>query len=159
MPRLLLEIGCEELPATTCRSITRELPNLFQERLATDIEDLYIGPRRVALLATVPESVETSPIVGPPQKIAFDEEGQPTKAALGFARKVGAEIDRLEIIDEVLTFQPGQQPIQDLLIEVVPTMIKGLSMPKPMIWDKHRLPFARLVLKCPAAFERRIAIS
>jgi glycyl-tRNA synthetase beta chain len=143
MLTLLLEVGCEELPASTCRSVTRELPKLCEEHLKTTIEELYVGPRRIALLASVPESVEAGPVTGPPAKIAFDENGEPTKAALGFARKVDVEVDQLELVDGVLTFQPGPQPIAELVGDAVPALIKGLSMPKPMVWDEHRLPFAR----------------
>lgn len=143
MPTLLLEVGCEELPASTCRSVARELPGLCRDHVGVDPERVLVGPRRIALLAEVPATVESDSVNGPPRKIAFDDGGEPTKAALGFARKVGVEVDDLELVDDVLTFQPPERTIEEVLGEAVPALIRGLSMPKPMVWDEHRLPFAR----------------
>ena len=143
MPTLLLEIGCEELPASTCRSVIRELPRLSRDHLGADPDQVFVGPRRIALLVEVPETVETGPMSGPPRKIAYDEAGEPTKAALGFARKAGVPLEELELVDDVLTFQPAPRPIDDVLGEAVPALVRALSMPKPMVWDEHRLPFAR----------------
>ena len=143
MPTLLFEIGCEELPASTCRSITRELPRLCGEHLGVEPDQVFVGPRRLALLAEVPDTVEAGPMSGPPRKIAFDESGEPTKAALGFARKAGVPLDQLAFVDDVLTFQPPLRSIEDVLAEALPALTAALSMPKPMVWDEHRFPFAR----------------
>ncbi|MGI9658483.1 MAG: glycine--tRNA ligase subunit beta, partial [Gaiellaceae bacterium] len=160
MPTLLLEIGCEELPASTCRSVLRELPKLCEEHVGADPDELFVGPRRIALLAEVPETVERARMSGPPSKIAYDENGEPTKAALGFARKAGVPLEELELIDDVLTFQPAPQSIDTVLGEAVPALIRALAMPKPMVWDEHRLPFARPIRwLCLKLDERTVPVS
>jgi len=160
MPTLLLEIGCEELPASTCRSVLRELPKICREQIGADPDELFIGPRRIALLAQVPETVERGPMSGPPRKIAYDEDGEPTKAALGFARKAGVPLEELELVGDVLTFQPAPQSIEDVLADAVPALIRGLAMPKPMVWDEHRLPFARPIRwLCVKLDERTVPVA
>ena len=159
MPTLLVEIGCEELPASTCRSITRELPSLCREHIGSEPEQVFVGPRRLALLSQVPDTVEAGPMSGPPRKIAFDETGEPTKAAIGFARKAGVALEELELVDDVLSFQPPPRSIEDVLAEVLPSLVASLSMPKPMVWDDHRFPFARPIRwLCVKLDERAVSV-
>jgi len=55
MPRLLFEIGCEELPAAACREAGLQLPELAREHLGAQTLELFIGPRRLAFPIDVPE--------------------------------------------------------------------------------------------------------
>ena len=55
MPKLLLEIGCEELPASACRAAEAQLPPLCREHLEVEPDAVFIGPRRLAILADVAE--------------------------------------------------------------------------------------------------------
>lgn len=143
MPTLLLELGCEELPASTCVSALRQLPELCSDHLGVEATEVLVGPRRLALLAQIDQMIASDRLQGPPRKIAFDDEDNPTMAATGFARKAGVAVDELELIDDVLTYQPAPQPVEEFLLEAVPRLVGGLVMPKPMVWDEHRFPFAR----------------
>ena len=101
---LLLEIGCEEMPASWIPDIEAQLA----ERLGARLEEARIerrtpvrafsAPRR--LVATVAELAERQSdleetVTGPPVRAAFDADGAPTRAALGFARKQGVDVGDL----------------------------------------------------------------
>jgi glycyl-tRNA synthetase beta chain len=143
MPTLLLEIGCEELPALTCVSAIRQLPKLCVEHLGGEPTEVLVGPRRLAILASIDGTVRSQRVTGPPRKIAFDEVGAPTKAAAGFARKAGVAVEDLEIIDDVLGYQPADQALGDYLLKAIPELVNGLVMTKPMVWDAHGFSFSR----------------
>src|ERR671936_566938 len=83
LPKLLLEIGCEELPASACREAEAQLPELCRRELGKDPSQLFIGPRRLAFI--VDDLHERSPdewIQGPPEHLR-------ERAAAGFARRHG----------------------------------------------------------------------
>ncbi len=101
---LLIEIGCEELPATWLRPLIAQLAErlaarLTEFRLASDAPvEAFATPRR--LTATVSRIAERQTefeetISGPPVSAAFGPDGQPTPAAIGFARKQGVEVGEL----------------------------------------------------------------
>ena len=70
MPSLLLEIGCEELPASACYEAERQLPRLCAEHFGAEPAELFIGPRRLAaLLHDLPERTEPAWIKGPPEEM------------------------------------------------------------------------------------------
>jgi len=102
---LLLEIGTEELPAGDLDSALAQLRELAPARLEEtrlDYDDLRVlgTPRRLILLVEglAPRQRPVEELVkGPPVRVAFDEKGQPTRAAEGFARKQGVRVDALEI--------------------------------------------------------------
>ena len=79
MPTLLLEIGCEELPAGACREAEEQLPVIAERELGLAPDSVFVGPRRLALLfEDVPERTPDEWIKGPPEQLA-------DKAAAGFA--------------------------------------------------------------------------
>src|SRR5258708_32997850 len=80
MPRLLFEIGCEELPAAACMEAGLQLPELVREHLGAHPLELFIGPRRLAFPGDVPEHTADEWIKGPP-------EDRREKAAAGFAKR------------------------------------------------------------------------
>ena len=86
MATLLLEIGCEELPASACREALAQLPELCRAQLGVEPEHVFAGPRRLALLA---DGVDREPprewVKGPP--LALRE-----KAAAGFAKRYGVAV-------------------------------------------------------------------
>src|SRR4051812_2621030 len=86
VPRLLFEIGCEELPAAACIEAGLQLPELAREHLGAQTLELYIGPRRLAFPVDVPERTADEWIKGPPENLR-------DKAAAGFARKHGVTVD------------------------------------------------------------------
>ena len=143
MPTLLFEIGCEELPASTCVAATDQLPALVEEHLGVAPTATLVGPRRLAVLVELPQEVQAPAVAGPPEAIAFDDEDQPTKAALGFARKVGVGVDALECRDGVLTYQPPATSTAAFAAEALPEIVAGIFIAKPMVWDASRVPFSR----------------
>ncbi len=154
---LLFEIGTEELPARFIGPALKELRRLAQEELkalALEFEGLKtLGtPRRltlyvVGLAERQPDRVEE--IMGPPKKVAFDQEGSPTKAAFGFAKKQGVSVADLHIKETpkgpyvyVEKKIPGQKT-EDLLPNLLKKLITELPFPKSMRWGNYKIQFAR----------------
>jgi glycyl-tRNA synthetase beta chain len=144
VPTLLLEIGCEELPASACREAEAQLPRLARERLGREPDELFVGPRRLALLI---RDFDPEPprqwVQGPPVKIAFDAEGKPTKAVVGFGRRYGiAEEDlrrALVVRDDVVGVEVEAESFEARLEAVV----RGLSFGKSMTWPGAPMRFSR----------------
>jgi glycyl-tRNA synthetase beta chain len=102
---LLLEIGVEELPASWLPSLTAQLAARLTARLVEDglpcrtTAEAHGTPRRLAVCQ--PELIDRQEdrdetVMGPPVSAAFDAEGHPTNAGLGFARKLGVDFDAIE---------------------------------------------------------------
>ncbi len=150
---LLIELGCEELPANACRVAEREAGNALQKllsdrRLAPTSVEVFVTPRRIAVVAEgVPAEApaETFTHNGPPEKAARDESGAWTKAAEGFARKHGMTPDQLELRDGLLTatVTSPAEPLAAHAQALVDGLIEGLQMPKNMRWGTGTLRFAR----------------
>ncbi|GGD33940.1 glycine--tRNA ligase beta subunit [Malaciobacter pacificus] len=152
---LLIEIGVEELPAIP---FLKELPNiekkwadiLEKNRLLCDFEFFYT-PRRLVLWHREFQVKQEDSVVeqfGAPVKIAY-KDGEPTGAALGFAKKCGVSVDELERIDqgkgEVLYFK--QEVVgtdaKDLLNDMVNEFISSLNFGKSMRWGSRTDSFIR----------------
>ncbi len=156
MRDLLLEIGVEELPARFILPAVKQLGELLETQLAAqritfnEIQ-LFSTPRRLAVkvigVALLQLDLEQE-VKGPPKSIAF-QDGVPTKAALGFARSQELEIDQLIVKElggaEYLfapKFQKGQ-PTKEVLTNILPEIITGLSFAKNMRWGNSQLRYAR----------------
>ena len=146
----LLEIGVEELPATYAMPALQAL----ERALAADLGDLrlrfrklesYAAPRRLAVLVrglSLRQSDAEEDALGPSVKVAYDEQGQPTKALLGFARGKGVELDAVRRV----TNEKGEyvmarvRHVGKAAIEVLPGLIErrvaGLPFPKTMRWSQ-----------------------
>src|SRR5262245_35628797 len=104
---LLFEIGTEEIPAGFLARALSELPGLATARLASARlehgEVVALGaPRRIAVHVrglTDRQADISETLTGPPASAAFDKQGQPTKAALGFAQKAGVPASELKVVD------------------------------------------------------------
>lgn len=156
---LAFEIGTEEIPAFDLKRATEQLAELVPASLdAVRIPHgevaIYTSPRR--LIAVVDDvAVETEALEevfrGPAAKIAFDEAGNPTKAAIGFARGKGLDVDALERRDENGTEyvyavrSVAAQSVAALLPEVLRGIIDGISWPKSCRWGTTREMFSRPV--------------
>jgi len=88
-------------------------------------------------------------ITGPPQKAAFDEEGNPTKAAFGFAKKQVVSVDELQLLETpkgvylyIKRKMPGRLTIA-ILSEVLPKLIANIPWPKSMRWGSEEFSFVR----------------
>jgi glycyl-tRNA synthetase beta chain len=153
---LLVEIGCEELPAKVCESVIRQLEGtpeapglalglLGEERLLEEgaAARVLVSPRRIAVLVDgVP--AEQLPKVqdfrGPKAEIAFAEDGTLTKAGAGFARSRGAGPGdvRREIVDgtefAMVRVEAERRAARAVVPELVARLITGLQIPRGMRW-------------------------
>lgn len=157
MPDLLFEIGTEEIPARFMEGALKELKQLGQElltenRLAFEEAVVYGTPRRLALL--VKNLAERQPdmvkeVKGPPKKAAFDDQGNPTKAALGFAKSQGVKVEDLEIRQVggvpylfAIVHETGKEA-REILPEILQKLVTSLNFPKPMRWGSEDMRFIR----------------
>jgi glycyl-tRNA synthetase beta chain len=154
---LLFEIGTEEIPAGYIMPALAQLEKILGERLTAlalpySTMRTAATPRRLAV--SVGGLAERQPdrqeeILGPPKKAAFDQKGQPTQAAIGFAKKNGAEVGALQILatpkGEYLMVRIEQtgRPTSELLAELLPEVVTSLNFPKSMRWGAGRTSFAR----------------
>ena len=156
MPNFLLELGTEELPASFVKSSAQQWQRLVpatlaEESLTDDSINVYATPRRLAVLVKglpVQQLDREEEVKGPPAGSAF-KDGKPTKAAEGFAKKQGVEIDALEVraTDKgdfvfVLKKIPGRKTA-DILAELVPQWINKLEGKRFMRWADGDLKFPR----------------
>ena len=156
MANFLLELGTEELPASFVRSSAQQWQRLVpatlaEQSLTNDSINVYATPRRLAVLVKglpVQQLDREEEVKGPPASSAF-KDGKPTKAAEGFAKKQGVEIDALEVraTDKgdfvfVLKKIPGRMSA-DILAELVPQWINKLEGKRFMRWADGDLKFPR----------------
>lgn len=160
MPRtLLLEIGCEELPTSFVRGALAQLPMLARDELARH----RIGhgairalgtPRRLALLIDgVEEQIapQTEVLLGPPESVAKDRDGNWTKAAEGFAKKNGLSIEELCIAEtDKGRYLRAERVLaggstKDKLGEVLKAVCAKISFEKSMRWSDIETAFGRPV--------------
>jgi len=145
----LFEIGCEEIPARMIARASAELQVILEKHLqshnllAGSPVRAYGAPRRLvaeckALRLHQPDQVRE--VTGPPKSVAFDNVGQPTRAAESFAAKQGVAVSKLEVVstprgEYVAAKQviPGRGAIE-ILAEVLPEAIRELSFPRSMYW-------------------------
>jgi glycyl-tRNA synthetase beta chain len=154
---LLLEIGTEELPARFIPGALQSLERVASEELrkngiAFGPMETFATPRRLALLAGgIPETQEgrVEEVFGPPRNAAFDAEGRPTKAALGFARSQGVEPESLVIRKKgkgeyaAAVIEEKGLPVGEVLPELLRKIILSVHFPKSMRWGDGSLRFAR----------------
>lgn len=163
---LAFEIGTEEIPAFDLKAATEKLPQII-ERALDDRNvgygpiSVYSTPRRLAVvIKDVAEETEAIEEVfkGPSVKIAFDEEGNPTKAASGFARGKGVDVSSLEVREEggveyvFAERHIPSQAVMTFLPEVLLGVIESLPWPKSMRWASYPELFTRPVRWIVALF-------
>lgn len=153
----LLEIGTEELPvgdlALALEQLEVAVPAMLQRaRLEYKSIEIMGTPRRQAILVhglAPRQPDQTLEVHGPPARIAFDEEGLPTRAAEGFARKQGVPLETLQVVTEgdksyiVATKTEEGRYAADVLAEELPLLIAGLRFPKTMRWNATNVYFPR----------------
>ncbi|WP_366518700.1 glycine--tRNA ligase subunit beta [Gilliamella sp. B3172] len=153
----LVEIGTEELPPKSLRTLAQSFAANFIEQL--DNANLehgevlwYASPRRLALkVLNLNDTQPDSQIVkrGPAVSAAFDQAGNPTKAAEGWARGCGISVDQAERVQtdkgEWLSYTQYQkgQAVVDLLCDMVKAALSKLPIPKPMRWAARQVEFIR----------------
>ncbi|MDE0086323.1 MAG: glycine--tRNA ligase subunit alpha, partial [Candidatus Poribacteria bacterium] len=148
---LLFEIGTEEIPASYVPPALEQLNkiatnSLTEHRIPFGEIQTFGTPRRITLaikdLRTLQESQETE-VVGPPKSIAYDENGEPTKAAMGFAKSQDVEISDLRIVEtergEYIAASKLEKGIStcELLETLLPEWVESLRFPKTMRWETN----------------------
>ncbi|MEW5804225.1 MAG: glycine--tRNA ligase subunit beta [bacterium] len=155
---LLLEIGVEEIPARFIAGALERLAAgareiLDKNRIGAKGIATYGTPRRLILhvpeLANMQESF-TEEIAGPPKRIAYDSQGQPTKAAIGFAKNQGIPLEDLKVKtiegkgEYLLAVKHHHgRATDELLGDILLKLITSLSFPKLMRWGEGSMLFVR----------------
>lgn len=157
MNNLLLEIGTEEIPARFLPDALGQLRERAEEILNNhyiEFSDVrsYATPRRLALIVKglSPFQKDTvKEITGPPVKAAFDSDGKPTRAAIGFASSQGVEVSELKVKKtergEYVFVEIKQKGVEtgNLLPDLLKRLILSLHFPKSMRWGNSNLRFVR----------------
>jgi glycyl-tRNA synthetase beta chain len=163
MPELLLELGTEELPASFVRKaytdLLEGLGSVLAEAGVLQGEGIAYGtPRR--LIVSFPNLLErqadsTKEQRGPALQAAYDAEGNPSKALLGFCRSQGVDPSELRKDEQYVwvTKTIVGRPTAEILAEALPKAIRGLSFEKSMRWGGSRMRFARPIRWILAAFD------
>ena len=152
---LLFEIGAEEIPAGFMPNILGQLKQLAETKLNDahlPFESIttYGTPRRLALIVKgiADASAEISERhKGPSASIAYDADGNATKAAIGFARGKGLDVTDLVVEDGYIYAETKTVgvPAKDIVTDMLPQLITGLNFPKSMHWGNLDAKFVRPV--------------
>ena len=152
---LLFEIGAEEIPAGFMPNILGQLKQLAETKLNDahlPFESIatYGTPRRLSLI--VKGLADTSAEIserhkGPSASIAYDADGNATKAAIGFARGKGLDVADLVVEDGYIYAETKTAgvPAKDIVTDMLPQLITGLNFPKSMHWGNLDAKFVRPV--------------
>ena len=156
---LLVEIGTEELPPKALR----KLAEAFAANLTAELESLelshqgvnwYASPRRLGLQVKALEAKQQDKEVekrGPATKAAFDAEGNPTKAAMGWARGCGIEVKDAQTLETdkgawlLHIAKVAGQETKTLMTDAISKALAKLPIPKPMRWGANKTQFIRPV--------------
>ncbi|WP_276669276.1 glycine--tRNA ligase subunit beta [Thalassolituus oleivorans] len=158
----LVELGTEELPPKALKNLS----NAFAQGIEQGLKDAgltmgaieqFAAPRRLAVrIAELPEQQadQEEVLYGPPANIAFDADGKPTKAALGFAARAGADASELKTAPDSDKNNAGKLMLErtikgknttELLAAIVQNSLDKLPIPKRMRWGSSRIEFVRPV--------------
>lgn len=154
---LFLEIGTEEIPAGFLPLAMADLERLLRKELETarigfGAVKTFATPRRLAIAVAevaAEQQRQELTLAGPSVKVAFDAEGNPTKAALGFARANGVEVSELSQVETdkgtylYLSKVMEGRPTAELLPEMLPRLIAAIPFKKSMRWKDLDVRFAR----------------
>jgi glycyl-tRNA synthetase beta chain len=154
---LVVEIGTEELPASLIEGAAQQfaqqlVAGLRAERLPGSVIAVWYTPRRtIVALDDLPARQDdlSETILGPPRRVAFDSEGNPTRAASAFAEKNGVALSKTSVIEtpkgeylSVVRKHRGEQTTK-VLQRLIPAVLKELQFPKTMYWSPDKFRFAR----------------
>ncbi|WP_160285383.1 glycine--tRNA ligase subunit beta [Pseudomonas sp. QL9] len=149
----LVELGTEELPPKALKSLGEAFlagieKGLKAAGLTYSAARYYAAPRRLAVQIdqlAVQQPDRTVNLDGPPLQAAFDANGNPTQAALGFAKKCGVDLEQIDKSGPKLKFSQSiaGQPAVGLLPSIVETSLNELPIPKRMRWAARREEFVR----------------
>ncbi|QJI31931.1 glycine--tRNA ligase subunit beta [Pseudomonas sp. ADAK18] len=149
----LVELGTEELPPKALNTLADAFLAGIEKGLQTaglkfEAKKVYAAPRRLAVLLTSLETQQPDRSInldGPPRQAAFDAEGNPTQAALGFAKKCGVELSEIDQSGPKLRFSQviKGKATASLLPTIVEDSLNDLPIPKRMRWGARKEEFVR----------------
>lgn len=154
---LFYEIGTEEIPARFIKNALKEINDLLTknlEELRIEFDEILVQttPRRFAIVVKnigASQSDVKEEFKGPSKKIAFDQDGNPTKALIGFAKGKGGNPANV-VVKEVngeeyvyLTIEKNGQATKLFVKDILENIIRGMNFPKPMKWGGKNLKFIR----------------
>lgn len=167
----LLEVGTEEIPSGYLDRALGDLKELARAKFKENRIDVSGGltaqgtPRRIVLMvrgmAARQEDV-VQEVTGPPKSVSYDQQGRPTKAAVGFAQRQGVSVESLQTIStpkgEYLYVRqrvPGR-PVEEILREILPQLIGDIPWPKSMRWGSVGYLFVRPIHWIVALFDGKV---
>ena len=169
METLLLEIGTEEIPAGYIEPALASMSQTLLKKM-TDLRidhgnaKVFGTPRRLAVEVKKVATKQTplsSEVLGPPEKISFDQKGQPTVAATKFAERVGVSVNALTVKETdkgryvcARVVEKGQAT-KTLLKRILPEVILATPFPKTMIWAELNIYFARPIHSIVALYGKK----
>ncbi len=154
---LLIELGTEELPPKALKALSEA----FASETLKQLDDagfehgamkVFAAPRRLAFRieqVAVGQPDRDIERRGPAVKAAFDGDGHPTRAALGFAQSVGLSMDQLETVETdkgawlVAKVREAGKPLSELLPTMLEQSLQRLPIPKRMRWGNRKVQFVR----------------
>lgn len=154
---LLIEIGCEEIPVNDQIMLQEQMKVDFifymsEARINHDEPQIYTTPRRILLYCSYVEEKQeaiSNVILGPPFKVAFDEDGNPTQAAIKFAHQHNTDVNKLITVENkkgrYLAYQEyyeGEETVK-LLPVVLEKMFSQITFKRGMYWESSRFIFTR----------------
>lgn len=167
---LLIELGTEELPPKALKKLATAFFNAITEQLDSaslnySSAKWFATPRRLAVVVSELEAQQLDKTVekrGPAINVAFDPQGNPTKAAQGWARSNGITVEQADRLStdkgEWLLHKAVQkgQTVADLVPAIVATAVTKLPIPKPMRWGSSRIQFIRPVHTLTMMFGKQV---
>ncbi|AMW32868.1 glycine--tRNA ligase subunit beta [Fervidobacterium islandicum] len=154
MSEFLFELGVEELPTTEVPGIIQQLSEkipevLNNEGVKFETFKIFVAPRRFGfVLGGLSESTPDKVVEkkGPAVNVAYDKDGQPTKALLGFLKSNESTLDDVKIIENYVYITKVQKgaKTEDVLKRIVPQIIQGMRFRKPMKWGDGKYEFVRI---------------
>ncbi len=170
MSEYLLEILVEDLPPTHLREGLKQLKEKFENSLKEkriEFEEIRVEGTKRRLVVFVnglseKQKTEEEITLGPSKKVAYDEEGNPTKAAIGFAKSKGKSVEELIVVEtpkgEYVGFKEIKESrkTEEVLSEVIPEILNSISFPKNMKWNESGVFFSRPVRGLLSIFDKRI---
>ncbi len=149
----LVELGTEELPPKALNTLADAFlagieKGLQSAGLTYSAKQVYGAPRRLAVLITGLSTQQPDRSInldGPPRQAAFDAEGNPTQAALGFAKKCGVDLSEIDQSGPKLRYSQSiaGKPTASLLPTIVEDSLNDLPIPKRMRWGARKEEFVR----------------
>ena len=167
---VLLEIGTEEIPSRFIPDALEALKKNAETSFASNRLEFrdaktYATPRRLVLLVTGVSDSQTEQaemFKGPPITTAYDANGEPTRAAIGFAKSKGMKVEDLTEIEingvryAAAEVKQESKPALEVLPEIMTGLLASLNFPKSMYWDKSGVRFARPIRWIVALAEDKV---